>query len=111
MIVEQRLHIRPNSIGARLASHIDPLLPVDVERHADVVEKPFSQKFDVPGRQYGEVGLNGVLAAELTSEHVLFDERELLIKFERDKERLTPMPNEIYVFNRELSDAALDVLE
>ena len=40
-----------------------------------------------------------------------FDERELLIKFERDKERLTPMPNEIYVFNRELSDAALDALE
>jgi hypothetical protein len=87
------------------------LIAVNVERHADVVEKASFQELDVPFGQDGKIGLQGIHVFEFGPEDVLLNQIYLLIKPKRDQERLAAVPDEVYSLDRQLIDTAFDVLE
>ena len=110
-MVDQFVHVGAYHVGARIAFRVDSLIAVNVERDADISEKPTFQELDVPVSQDGEIGLEGIHVFEFGAEDVLLNQIYLLINLNRNQERLAAVPDEVYTLDRQLIDTAFDVLE
>lgn len=100
LMVDQLAQISAHQVGARLALRVDSLIAVNVERDADIFEKPSFQELDVPVGQDREIGLERIHVFEFGPEDVLLNQIYLLIKLKRDQERLAAVPDEIYTLDR-----------
>lgn len=108
-MVDQFTYIGTHRLGAGLSFRVDSLIAVNVERDADILEKPAFQKLDVTVSQDGQIGLDGISVFKFASKDLLLNQIYLLVKLKWDQEGLAAMPDEICALDRRLVDAVFDV--
>lgn len=99
LMIEQLANIGTYSFCARATFFVYSLIAVNVERDADMIEEAAFQKLNVPIRQDGEIGLDGIPVFESGAENLVLKRVHFHIKFERDQKRLAAVPDEIHAFD------------